>query len=291
MDLVGGHPRGGCAVGSGVGDHVVGEFGLGGEADAVGNTGRLQALGLLGPGPGQVEAAIDESVPCPGGVGEVDRDLGVLDAAGDAGGTSRPRSGWGRLALDTDRCGATPTSGPAVFRCCSVPEAWPVRFRTGSRTVNRGDIMGEPALARRYGSDASLRSGRDAPVPTPWCAASGARCPARTVVGKTCVPPNVPRLPSESRGVPHRNGSEGFGRTTGEVLCNRKMIVAHGGLNRPRVVCSGPPGPFGRTVGRCLDQAPTCSEPAVPHGAGPWEVRGPTYGPSNVFRYIWTLCV
>src|SRR5699024_2444310 len=101
-------PRRWCAVGVGVGggDHLLGEFGLGCEVHAVGDPGRVEVLGLLGPGPGQVETVVDQGVPCAGGIGEVEGGLGAFDPAGGAGGTSRPRSGWGRVALETDGCGA-----------------------------------------------------------------------------------------------------------------------------------------------------------------------------------------
>ena len=44
-----------------------------------------QPIGVVGPGLGQVELAVDHRVPAGAGVGQVDRDLGVLDPPGGAG--------------------------------------------------------------------------------------------------------------------------------------------------------------------------------------------------------------
>jgi hypothetical protein len=58
---------------------------LGREVDLVGDSGRGAPVGVLGPAARQVELAVDQGVPGPAGVGEIDRDLGVLDPAGGAG--------------------------------------------------------------------------------------------------------------------------------------------------------------------------------------------------------------
>jgi excisionase family DNA binding protein len=42
-------------------------------------------FGVLGPGPRQVQGAVDQVVTAAGGVGQLDRDLGVLDPPGGAG--------------------------------------------------------------------------------------------------------------------------------------------------------------------------------------------------------------
>jgi site-specific DNA recombinase len=85
VDLVGGHP---CCRDAGIqraGQHPGGQLRLGGKPDLVGDAGCLQALGVTGPRPGQVQLPVDQPVPGIGGVDEVDGDLGVFDPAGGAG--------------------------------------------------------------------------------------------------------------------------------------------------------------------------------------------------------------
>jgi hypothetical protein len=77
---------------AGGGDHVVGQLRAGGELDGGGDTGLFPALGVTGPGLGQVDPAVDQGVSVFTGVGQEDADLGVLD----------PSRGAGVLALDTD---------------------------------------------------------------------------------------------------------------------------------------------------------------------------------------------
>jgi hypothetical protein len=68
-----------------MGDHRRGERWLGREPDAVRNSGLLATLGVLGPGTRQIQGTVDQRVPAPGGVGQIHRDLGVLDSPGGAG--------------------------------------------------------------------------------------------------------------------------------------------------------------------------------------------------------------
>jgi hypothetical protein len=90
VDLVAGHP--GCRdVGvQRAADHLGGQGRLGRKHDLVGDAGHPQAVGSIDPALGQVQLPVDQGMPCPAGVHQVDRDLGVLD----------PPSGAGVLALD-----------------------------------------------------------------------------------------------------------------------------------------------------------------------------------------------
>ena len=68
----------------GGGDHLPGQLRFGGEVDVGGYSGLLESGGIVGPGPGQVEALVDQGMGLGSGVGEVDRDLAVLDSSGGA---------------------------------------------------------------------------------------------------------------------------------------------------------------------------------------------------------------
>ena len=60
--------------------------GFGRETPLVaGDSGGIAAIGVLGPRLGQIQGAVDQGVPAWGGVGQIHRDLGVLDAPGGAG--------------------------------------------------------------------------------------------------------------------------------------------------------------------------------------------------------------
>ena len=50
-----------------------------------GDAGGLAAGRVIGPGPGQIQLAVDQRMPGWGCVAEVDSDLGVLDPPGRAG--------------------------------------------------------------------------------------------------------------------------------------------------------------------------------------------------------------
>jgi hypothetical protein len=63
----------------------VASAGLGQKVDVVGHSGVGEPLRVGGPGLREVELAVDQGVPAGCGVGQVDRDLGVLDPPGGAG--------------------------------------------------------------------------------------------------------------------------------------------------------------------------------------------------------------
>jgi hypothetical protein len=96
VDLVGGHPAGRHPGHQRAFQHPPGQFGLGGEADLVGDAGDPAALRVGQPSFGQVQLPVDHAMPGRGGIRQVDGDLGVVDLAGGAG----------VLALHSDRAGA-----------------------------------------------------------------------------------------------------------------------------------------------------------------------------------------
>ena len=77
-------------------DHPPGQLRLGREPHVSGDPGGLAAGRVTGPGPWQVQLAVDQRVPGRGRIAQVDRDLGVLDPPGRAG----------VLPLDAGRGGA-----------------------------------------------------------------------------------------------------------------------------------------------------------------------------------------
>ena len=86
VDLVAGHPRCGHLRGDGAVDQGCASAGLVAKPRLLaGIPASSQRCGILGPGPRQVQGAVDEGVPARGGVGQIHRDLGVLDAPGGAG--------------------------------------------------------------------------------------------------------------------------------------------------------------------------------------------------------------
>ena len=89
VDLVTGHPRTRHFRLHGTGDHRRGQRRLGRELRFVRHTGRGAPVTVVGPRLGQIQRPVDQRVPGRCGVGQVDRDLGVLD----------PPSGAGVLAL------------------------------------------------------------------------------------------------------------------------------------------------------------------------------------------------
>ena len=97
IHLVAGHPVGGHAGVERGAHHLLGQLGLGGEGDLVGDAGGGPPLGVVAPrGPRQVEPPVDQRPPAWGGVGQEHRDLAVFDPAGGAG----------VLPLDAHRAGA-----------------------------------------------------------------------------------------------------------------------------------------------------------------------------------------
>ncbi len=86
VDLVGGDPRRGHLSGDCAGEQRTRQRGFGRETPfSGGDCGALAAIGILRPGLGQVQGAVDQGVPAWGGIAQIHRDLGVLDAPGGAG--------------------------------------------------------------------------------------------------------------------------------------------------------------------------------------------------------------
>ena len=82
VDFIAGHPRGRYVCLDRAVDQRRGKPRLGGKAPVLLRDSRLiAAIGILGPRLGQVERAVDQGVPTWGGIGQINRALGVLDAA------------------------------------------------------------------------------------------------------------------------------------------------------------------------------------------------------------------
>ena len=85
IDFIAGHPRRGNPGGHGAVDQLGGQCGFGGETLlSVGDSSIGTAVRVVGPAAGKVEGPVDQSVPARGGIGQIHRDLGVLDPAGGA---------------------------------------------------------------------------------------------------------------------------------------------------------------------------------------------------------------
>lgn len=85
VDLIGGHPGGRHSGGKRALQHPAGQLGLGGEGDVFRHPGGLAAVGVISPAAGHVQLPVNDRVPVPAGIGQVDRDLGVVDLAAGAG--------------------------------------------------------------------------------------------------------------------------------------------------------------------------------------------------------------
>ena len=86
VHLVAGHPTDGHPGVERRGDHLLGQFGLGGEGDVVRDTGGGPPFGVLAPGrAGQVEPPVYQRPTARRRVGQKHRDLAVFDPAGGAG--------------------------------------------------------------------------------------------------------------------------------------------------------------------------------------------------------------
>jgi len=85
VDLIAGHP---CGRHPGVQrprQHLPGQGRLGRKPDLGGDACRLAAVGVIDPAPGDIQLPVDHAVPSLAGVHQVDRDLGIFDAAGGTG--------------------------------------------------------------------------------------------------------------------------------------------------------------------------------------------------------------
>ena len=85
VDLVACRPRGGRPGVQGTADHLLGQRGLGRECRATRHPGVLAPGRVSCPGLRQVQGPVDERRPGRDGIGQVDRDLGVLGPPGRAG--------------------------------------------------------------------------------------------------------------------------------------------------------------------------------------------------------------
>ena len=85
VDLVAGHPRCGRVGLDRAADQHFGQGGFGRETPSIsGDSSLLAAVSILGPRLGQVQGAVDQRVSTRRRVGQIDRDLGVLDPPGGA---------------------------------------------------------------------------------------------------------------------------------------------------------------------------------------------------------------
>ena len=97
IDLITGHPGSGNACGYRPVDQLLRQFRFGRKATLALRDSRISAAaGVLGPGLGQIQSAVDQGVSARGCVGQIYRHLGVLNAPG------RP----GVLPLNPDAVGA-----------------------------------------------------------------------------------------------------------------------------------------------------------------------------------------
>src|SRR5262249_31418431 len=83
IDLVEGHPAVADLLPTGQ-EQFKGQLGLGAKDDPFGHAGPAAALGVFGPGVGQVQARIEQGVAGGTGVGDIDGHLAVVDLAGGA---------------------------------------------------------------------------------------------------------------------------------------------------------------------------------------------------------------
>jgi hypothetical protein len=77
LALVGGRDPGG----KGAFQHPTGQSGFGGGGDVFGHPGGGAAVRIVNPAAGHVQLPVNDRVPVAAGVGQVDRDLGVVDLA------------------------------------------------------------------------------------------------------------------------------------------------------------------------------------------------------------------
>lgn len=89
-----GHPGERQRRGDGPQHHGVGEVGLGGEGPLVGDVGGAAAIGVVGPGLGQIQLPSHQGPSALGGIGGEQADLAVLGTAGGAG-VLAPHAGRG----------------------------------------------------------------------------------------------------------------------------------------------------------------------------------------------------
>jgi hypothetical protein len=80
VDLIGGHQAAGTCAGRARSSICLASSGLVATCSGI-----PAAVGVGGPAAGQVQRLVDQRVPAPAGVGQGDRDLGVVDLAAGAG--------------------------------------------------------------------------------------------------------------------------------------------------------------------------------------------------------------
>ena len=137
VDFVPGDPGERHRRGRGSLDHPLGELSLGRELGAGGDPGRRAAALVIGPGPRQVQLAVDEGVPARRGVAEAGSDLGVPGSA--------------------RRCRRTGVAHPAwrASRCCIPSGDGSPACSAMVQQFLRGSSASRPstnARARRRGS-------------------------------------------------------------------------------------------------------------------------------------------
>jgi hypothetical protein len=166
--------RPGCGVQRPV-DHRPGQSRLDREDGIVRDTCGGASLWVVGPGPGQVEVPVDERVPGRGGVGQVDRDLAVLDPSGGAGVLTLHSNGAGALLHVTglidhqDRVRVPEVLGDVsaqiIPHAVSVPDCLRQQPLHPARIGVPGMLGDRPAIGPRQARQQSTQEGRN---PAPW---------------------------------------------------------------------------------------------------------------------------
>ena len=156
-------------------DHRPGQCRLGRKDGIVRDAGGGASLRVAGPGSGQVEVPVDERVPGWGGVGQVDRDLAVLNPPGCAGVLAlHPHRAGALLHVaglidhqDRARVPEVPgdVSAQVIPHTVGVPDCLRQQPLHPPRIGVPGMLGDRPAVGPRQPRQQSMQEGRD---PASW---------------------------------------------------------------------------------------------------------------------------
>jgi hypothetical protein len=162
---IGRDPGDGQGAGLRAQDHGAGPLVLGREWAIFGDAGCAAAFGVVGPGLGEVELAIDESVAAGGGVGGEDADLAVLGAAGGSGVLPLHPGGGGALLdesgviNDQDALVGAEVFGDVSLQVVAYPVGLPAALPQEVLQPVRGGVPGElgqlPGVLAPHGPEQS----------------------------------------------------------------------------------------------------------------------------------------